>query len=227
MIKNIKIVQKKEGNSYYIRNFNYFNSTNELNENNRRIIELIKINNLKPKSILEIGCANGLNLNQYQKFLGTKINYGVDLSSKAIRDGRKKYKKIKLLKISSLEINKIKHKFDLIIAGFFLYLLDREEIFNQFNLIYKKLNLNGHLIIQDFDPLFKHTNYSMHDKRLKSFKQNYDHFLEESGLFKLLYKIKKNYHLKPVTYKKKFKSEDISIALFEKIDFIKSYPENV
>ena len=34
----------------------------------------------------------------------------------------------------------------------------------------------------------------------------------------IVYVKKKNYHLKPVTYKKKFKSEDISITLFEKID---------
>ena len=33
---------------------------------------------------LEIGCANGFKLNQYSKILKTKINYGVDLSKKAI-----------------------------------------------------------------------------------------------------------------------------------------------
>ena len=106
---------------------------------------------------------------------------------------------------------------------FFLYILDREEIFNQFNLIYKQLNNNGYLIIEDFDPLFKHTNYSIHNKRLKSFKMSYDNFLEESGLFKLVYKIRK---IKDFSDKRKFKSSDVSLTMFKKIDFKKSYPEN-
>jgi len=192
-----------------------------------RINDLIKVNNLKSKSILEIGCSTGAKLNQYQQILNSKINYGIDLSCKAIILGRKKYKKLKLLKLSSLEINKIKPKFDLIICGFFLYLLDREEIFNQFNLIYKKLTLNGFLIINDFDPLFKHSNISMHNKNLKSFKTSYDNFLEESGLFKTIYKIRNNINLLKANDKKIFKSNDVSITLYKKIDFVDSYPQNL
>ena len=129
--------------------------------------------------------------------------------------------------MSSLEINKIKTNFDLIICGFFLYLLDREEIFNQFNLIYKKLNTDGYIIIQDFDPLFRHTNKSIHNKNLKSFKMSYDNFLEESGLFKMIYKMRNNSNLMKKHSKKRFKSNDVSLTLFKKIDFINSYPENI
>ena len=108
---------------------------------------------------------------------------------------------------------------------FFLYLLDREEIFNQFNLIYKKLTTNGHLIINDFDPLFKHTNTSVHNKNLKVFKMSYDNFLEESGLFKVIYKISHNWE--SINDKKKFKSNDTSITLYKKINFTNSYPQNI
>ena len=156
---------KKEADIFFNRNIDYYASSS----NDYRILDLIKINTIKPKSILEIGCANGSKLNQYQQELKTKINYGVDLSSKAINSGKKKFKKLKLLQLSSLEIDKIKPNFDLIICGFFLYLLDREKIFNQFNLIYKKLNFNGFLIIEDFDPLFKHTNLLKHNKKVKTF----------------------------------------------------------
>tara|TARA_B110001450_G_C17554665_1_gene454148 strand:+ start:210 stop:878 length:669 start_codon:yes stop_codon:yes gene_type:complete len=222
-MKNLKIVKKKEANNYFSRNLEFFNSS----RSDYRILDLIKTNNIEPKSILEIGCANGIKLNEYQQNLNSKINYGVDLSSKAIKSGRRKFKKLKLLKLSSLEINKIKLKFDLIICGFFLYLLDREEIFNQFNLIYKRLNKNSYLIIQDCDPLFKHTNTSIHNKNLKTFKMSYGNFLEESGLFKMIYKIRNNTNLMKPHDKKKFKSDDTSITLYRKIDFIKSYPENV
>lgn len=229
MRKNINIVKIKEGDNYFKRNTNFYNPSKKISGGGEvrdlRIIDLIKQNNLKPKSILEIGCATGIKLNQYQENLKTNINYGIDLSSKAINFGKKKYKKLKLLKLSSLEINKIKKNFDLIICGFFLYLLDREEIFNQFNLIYKKLTTNSHLIINDFDPVFKHTNTSTHNKNLKSFKMSYDNFLEESGLFKVIYKI--SYNWESINDKKKFKSNDTSITLYKKINFINSYPENI
>ena len=165
LISNIKIVKNKEADKYFIRNLDFFNSS----KNDYRIIDLIKVNKIRPNSILEIGCANGIKLNEYQINLKSKINYGIDLSSKAIKSGRKKFKKLKLIKLSSLEIEKIKMKFDLIICGFFLYLLDREEIFKQFDLIHKKLNKDGYLIVQDCDPLFKHTNPSVHNKNLKTF----------------------------------------------------------
>lgn len=219
-MKNLKIVKKKESNNYFKRNLKYYSK----NIKDHRITDLIKTNSIKPKSILEIGCANGIKLNQYQQELKSKINYGIDLSQKAINSGKNKFKKLKLLKLSSLEIEKIKINFDLIICGHFLYLLDREEIFKQFDLIYRKLNKNGYLIIDDFNPLFKHTNKSIHNKNLKSFKMSYDNFLEESGLFKMIYKIRNK---TKSTDKKKFKSDDLSLTLFKKIDFEETYPENI
>ncbi len=222
-MKNLKLVKAKEANKFFNRNYQFYDNF----KSDYRILDLIKNNKIKPRSILEIGCANGAKLNEYQLRLNSKINYGIDLSSKAISSGKKKFKKLNLLKLSSLEINKIKKKFDLVICGWFLYLLDREEIFNQFNLIYKKLNTNGYLIIEDCDPLFKHTNSSIHNKKLKTFKMSYDAFLEESGLFKMIYKIRNNTTFMKAHDKKRFKSDDSSITLFKKIDFISSYPEDL
>tara|TARA_B110001450_G_C17490801_1_gene428231 strand:+ start:62 stop:721 length:660 start_codon:yes stop_codon:yes gene_type:complete len=219
-MKNINLVKDKEADNYFLRNINYYSG----NSYDKKIIDLIKINNLKAEKILEIGCANGKYLNQFSKLLKSKKSYGVDLSKKAIQDGKKKFKNLNLLKISSLEIDKIKSNFDFIICGFFLYLLDRELIFNQFDLIYKKLNKNGLLLIVDYDPLFKHTNNNVNKKNLMSYKMNYDNFLIESGLFEMLYKFKFKGNTRD---KSKFKSEKSSITLFKKIDFQKSYPENI
>ena len=121
MSKNINIVKVKQSDNYFKRNINFYNPSKKtlVGGEDLRIIDLIKKNNLKLKSILEIGCATGIKLNQYKDSLKTNINYGIDLSSKAINFGKKKYKKLKLLKLSSLEINKIKKNFDLIICGFF------------------------------------------------------------------------------------------------------------
>ena len=45
--------------------------------------------------------------------------------------------------ISSLEIDKIKPKFDMIICGFFLYQLDRDDIFLQFDKTSTKVSETG------------------------------------------------------------------------------------
>ena len=229
-MENVKIVKTKEGDNYFERNLKFYKN---LRNDDFRIVDLLTTTQIKPKSILEIGCANGIQLNQYQEILNTKVNYGIDLSSKAINAGKKKFKKLRLLKLSSLEIDKIKTNFDLIICGFFLYLLDREEIFNQFNLICKKLNQNGYLIIQDYNPLFKHTNTSRHNRNIKSFKMNYDNFLIESGLFKMIYKVEKAHPLLAWITKQrknkinKYKSTEEAISLYKKINFSDYYPENL
>jgi cyclopropane fatty-acyl-phospholipid synthase-like methyltransferase len=234
MINNIKILRTSESNNWFKRNYSQkINLKKKINFESAaiKIVNFFaRTHNLNFKSILEIGCSTGIKLNQYKRIFNSKINYGIDLSNEAIKFGRKKYKKLKLKRLSSLEINKINNKFDLIICGFYLYLLDRDEIFNQFNLIYKKLNPNGYLIIEDFDPIFKHTNKSLHNSDLKSFKMSYQNFLEESGVFKLVFKHRlplNKLRNEVINDKFKFKSTDASVAIYKKIDFIASYPENL
>tara|TARA_B100000780_G_C20708760_1_gene281756 strand:+ start:219 stop:383 length:165 start_codon:yes stop_codon:yes gene_type:complete len=50
------------------------------------------IKSLNPKSILDIGCADGSKLNYYHKQLKTRINYGVGSPDKAIKEGKKSIK---------------------------------------------------------------------------------------------------------------------------------------
>jgi len=219
-MKNLDLIKKKEADRFFIRNkIDYRND--KIDE---KILNLIKNNSLKANNILEIGCATGNKLNQYSKLCNSKNSYGIDLSKKAIIDGRLRYKNLKLLNISSIEIDKIKINFDLIICGFFLYHLDRELIFKQFDLIHKKLLNNGLLLIWDFDPLFKHSNKDFNTKKLTTFKMSYDNFLVESGLFEIVYKLK---YKTTTRDKKNFKSDSVSLTLFKKIDFIKKYPENI
>ncbi len=219
-MRNINKVKNIEADNFFYRNIKNFEDDNL----DKKLKFFIKSNNLKVNKILEIGCANGHKLYQYSKILKSKKNYGIDLSKKSIQNGKKKYKNLTLLNISSLQINKIKIKFDLIICGFFLYQLDRELIFKQFDLVFNKIQNNGYLLIIDFDPLFKHTNDNFHLKNLKSFKMSYDTFLVESGLFEIVSKTKYKTISK---INKKFKSDTVSLTLFKKINFQDSYPENI
>ena len=219
-MKNLNLLKKKHADQYFLRNkINHIN-----NSVDEKVINLLKNNFVKVNNILDIGCVNGSRLYHYSKICGSKNSYGVDLSKKAIKNGKSRYKNLKLLNISSIEIDKIKINFDLIICDFFLYRLDRELIFKQFDLIHKKLLDDGLLLIWDFDPLFKHSNKDLNSKELTSFKMSYDNFLVESGLFEVVYKLKYNWQSKD---KKKFKSNNVSLTLFKKIDFKKKYPENL
>ena len=175
----------------------------------------------KAVSVLEIGCANGIKLNQYRNELKSRVNYGVDLSYEAIKHGKKRYKKLKLFTLSSLEIDKIKRNFDLIICGFYLYLLDRDDLLKQFELIHQKLNSNGHLIINDFHPRKKHTIRSPHNKQLKYYKMTYHKFLEESALFKMIYKDIFRHR----TLNKKHSKSREGLTVYKKINFLKSFSQ--
>jgi SAM-dependent methyltransferase len=225
--KNIYKIKLKEGDIFFKRNLDsYLGKKKIYQKEDYRILDLIRTTKIKPKNILEIGCGPGKKLMLYKKYLKISGNcIGIDLSKSAIKFGKKFYKEIKLYKMSSLEINKINKKFDLVICGFFLYLLDRDEIFKQFDLIYKKINFNKYLIIEDFEPLFNHTNYDNRNKNnLKIFKQSYTDFLISSGLFKLIYKFTKEI---PRDDKKKFKSNEYSLSLYQKIDFEKNYQNSI
>ena len=86
--EKFKNSKKKEADNFFKRNFEVYGQ--DIKDQN--ISDLIKINSIKPKSILEIGCSNGMRLNQYQQELKCKVNYGIDLSHKAINHGKKNIK---------------------------------------------------------------------------------------------------------------------------------------
>ena len=138
--------------------------------------------NIKFSSFLEIGCSGGEDLSIFKKMLKKfleKINFtGIDVSKEAIKFANKKYKNIDFFELSSLEINKINKSFDMINLGWMMYLLDRNEIFNQFNIIYNKLNNGGYLSVIDFQPNFPHTNINEHSGKFRSYKTDYSIFLK-------------------------------------------------
>ena len=76
-MKNIDIIKKSEGDKFYNRNLKFYQNL----KNDTKLIELLKLNKIKAKNVLEIGCADGSKLNFIRKFLNSN-SYGVDLSNK-------------------------------------------------------------------------------------------------------------------------------------------------
>ena len=223
MKNNLNLLLKKEANNYFKRNIKKLSSQNL---DNNFTLEGLKTSRINPKKILEIGCFNGYRLEQLRQHYSINNKevdcFGIDLSKLAIKDGKKRFPEIKLFELSSMNSINMKHQFDLIICDF-LYLLDRELIFEQFDLIYKSLNKDGYLLISDFDPMFPHFNINNNKKNFYSFKVDYSSFLISSYLFKKIYF--KNWT--SVDKNSKHLDKNLSIAIYKKINFNKSFPKNI
>ena len=101
-------------------------------DNNNPVFKAIVKNKIKGKTILEIGCSTGYLLEALRSKLGAKC-FGVDISSAAIKEGKKLFKKIKLYN-SFFESSKLKNKkYDLIILGYFLFLLPIDKVLTLFS----------------------------------------------------------------------------------------------
>ena len=146
-----------ESDNWYERNYNSM-----YNKKSDDIINIITENNLKPTKILEIGCSIGWRLNM----LHDKFNcecHGIDLSEKAITEGKILYPHIKLDICDAKDMKYNNNEFDMVILGYFLYIVDRHELFKIAYQIDRILKNNGYLVIND--------NYSNVPSKLKYYKE--------------------------------------------------------
>lgn len=168
MIKKFNSIIKKVGNDNHDRNRKYRIEENK----NHPVVKLIINKKIKLKKILEIGCSTGFVLETIRNLTKAKC-YGIDVSEKAINEGKKIFKKINL-KVGHFEDHKNKeNNFDLIICGFFLFLLPPDKILKLFSKIDQALKYNGYIIIYDFyNKKFKKKNYK-HNSDIKVYRWDY------------------------------------------------------
>jgi ubiquinone/menaquinone biosynthesis C-methylase UbiE len=142
--------------------------------NKNLVFKIISKNKIKPKKILEIGSSTGYLLESFRKNYNSKC-YGIDTSKSAISEGKKLFKKINLT-YGMFEDSKLKNlKYDLIICGFFLFMLPPSKILNLFSEIDKSLNNGGYVIINDHynkSNSFEIKDYK-HEKKLKVYRWDY------------------------------------------------------
>lgn len=111
------------------------------------VLDAIKAYLIKPKRVLEIGCANGWRLEALEKeykCLCTGIDPGAQISF--MRSGR-----IDIHRGVANNLGLFKdHRFDLLIYGFCLYLCDPEDYFRIVTEGDRVLADGGYLVIYDF-----------------------------------------------------------------------------
>lgn len=141
------------------------------------IIEFIKRKKILAKNILEIGCSNGWRLYELSKILKGDF-VGLEPSEKAINDGKQKYKNIKFIKGTADKLHFKKNSFDLIILGFFLYLIDRSDLFKIATEVDKILKTEGYIFILDFFSENPYSNNYIHTNGVESYKMDYGKLFE-------------------------------------------------
>ena len=195
----------------------------KFNSNSSGIVKVLKELNISANKILEIGCGRGKTLFKLKQKIKNAKLIGIDVSKEAIIYCKKNYKNINFYNLDSLKILKLKGSFDVIILGYFLYLLPREKLFEQFDLITKKLNINGIIIINDFKTNYPCYNFNISNKKILSFKTDYEQFLTCSNNYELIYK-KEIIHKQ---YTAKYKNPNSLISAYRKINFLDRFSKDL
>lgn len=125
---------------------------------------------IAPKTIVEIGSSHGRYLNEMHKHYACRC-VGFDPSSSAINVGKTLYPKL------DLRVGTVRSFFgmtaELMVFGFCLYLVDREDIFSIVTGADYCIPAGGHIIIHDFDPETPQAVPYHHKDGLWSYKMDY------------------------------------------------------
>ncbi len=164
----------------------------------------------RPKKILEIGCSTGFILERIRQLTNSSC-FGLDTSAMAIKEGKKIFPKLRLFhgEFSSHKLNK--KKYDLIIFGFFLFMVSPNDVFELFFKANNSLKENGHIIIYDFKSKknFIKKNYK-YSKLVKVYKWDFKNFFLALPSYKILFNKKK-------FFDKKFAETELSVIKKVKI----------
>ncbi len=184
---NTNLTQKSiflngEGDSWFDRN-----STLNMEDRIRQdhILEEIRRLDLEPKSVVEIGCAEGWRLSEINKEYGSNC-IGFDPSEKAIVTGSEIYPKIKLRVGTADKIELSDRSVDLLIVGFCLYLCDREELFSIAKEIDRVLMNKGIIMILDFYSEVPYKNTYSHKEGIYSYKMDYSSLFTWNPIYSIV-----------------------------------------
>ena len=128
------------------------------------ILRLLEDSGLKPSRVLEVGCSNGWRLAAIRARYGCRTD-GIDplkTSNEYVYRGTAD--DLGLWYVGT---------FDLVIYGFCLYLVDREDLFRIVTEGDRVLKDGGHLIIWDFSSKVPHCRPYKHREGLFSYKMDY------------------------------------------------------
>ena len=143
-----EIFAKSEGDSWWLRNRAVLGTPEAVRDD--PVLRLVFRNKVKPKTALEVGCANGWRLEALRLETGAACA-GVDVSAAAIADGRERFPALDL-RVGVASQLPVTGCFDLVVVYFVLHWVDRRTLLRSLAEIDERVANGGYLVVGDFAP---------------------------------------------------------------------------
>lgn len=170
-MKQADVFLESEGQAWYERN------KDKLPPEHDPVIEAIEKAGIIPNNVLEIGCGTGWRLDLLDNKYGCNT-WGIDPYVPINKFN------VCLGKASNLGLFK-SNSIDLLIYGFCLYLVDREDLFTAVSAGDRVLKDGGYLVIYDFHPDYPHKVKYKHKEGLFSYKMDHAQLWLANPAYKL------------------------------------------
>ncbi len=146
-------------------------------------LKLMDLYRLRPRSVLEVGAANGFRLAAIAERYRAKA-VAVEPSDAATRDGKSRFPSVEFVRAGASEIP-LREPFDLVIVNYVFHWIDRVTLLRSVAEIDRLVVDGGFLIIGDFAPsnLIKVRYHHLSKEQVYTYKQNYAGIFLASGLY--------------------------------------------
>ena len=193
MIDQNKVFCDGEGNAWWHRNRDYLNSAEAIERD--WPLKLLERNDLKPKRVLEVGCANGWRLKEVVRRYGARCA-GFDASAVAVAEGKgtpDKEPGVHLWVGDAVDGSNYHagyQGYDLVIVNFVLHWVDRGSLLGVVRNVDDALGMGGHLIIGDFWPgvwphaFLKRRYHHRQDVEVWTYKADYAALFRATGMYR-------------------------------------------
>lgn len=154
---------------------------------NFKLLKFLSNSKIQFSKALEVGCSYGFLLDSIRKRKGCKC-CGVDVSSKAICEGRVKYPLVSLEVGSSDSLPFPDSTFDFVLSSFLFHWIDRNYLYRSVSEIDRVLKLGGYLLLADFysNNFLKVSYHHLPKEYVFTYKQDYTKLFLASGLYDLV-----------------------------------------
>ena len=187
--RNKEFFLNGEGDAWFTRN----PSDGRNNFIHRISVDLLKStmgSSISVEKVLEVGCSDGRLLELIIRELSCKLGVGIDPSKKAIASAKEKFiANAEFIEGSADRIPSGDYEFDLAVAGFFFYVVDRDLYFRVVAELDRVIKPGGFLLIIDFDSSVPRTTRYREEKDIYSYRNRNAEIFLSNGHYTLVSKV--------------------------------------